>query len=107
MITLGRAGEDNKNFRLSDLESTFQSFVGADYDLQDAVASADEIKSASREKDGQQFYDYVVEGSEAVYMASITVSLGKVYALFVCSPARAFKAAEPTMRKMLDSFTIL
>lgn len=107
VVTLTRAGEDNKNFRLTDLEQTFQSFVGADYDLQDAVASADEIKSAAREANGQQFYDYTVEGSETVYMSSITVSGGKVFALFVCSPAKAFKGAKPTMRTMLDSFTIL
>lgn len=34
VITLGRAGEDNKQFKLSDLDSTFSSFSTADYDLQ-------------------------------------------------------------------------
>jgi hypothetical protein len=34
VITLGRAGEDNKSFRLTDLDSTFAGFAGADYDLQ-------------------------------------------------------------------------
>jgi hypothetical protein len=71
------------------------------------VASADEIKSAAREAYGSQFYDYVVEGSNAVYMASITVNAGKVFALFVCSPAKSFRASQPTMRKMLDSFHTL
>jgi hypothetical protein len=28
------AGEDNKNFKLTDLDSTFASFAGADYNLQ-------------------------------------------------------------------------
>lgn len=104
VVTLARAGEDNKSFRLTDLDQTFQSFVGADYDLQDAVGSAEEIKSASRDEAGQQFYDYVVEGSEAVYMASITVAYGKVFALFVSTPARQYKANEATMRAMIQSF---
>jgi hypothetical protein len=34
VITLGRAGEDNKSFKLTDLDSTFQGFAGADYALQ-------------------------------------------------------------------------
>jgi hypothetical protein len=34
VITLTRAGEDNARFQLTDTESTFASFAGADYDLQ-------------------------------------------------------------------------
>lgn len=34
VITLTRAGEDDKSFRLTDIDSTFASFAGADYDLQ-------------------------------------------------------------------------
>jgi hypothetical protein len=37
VITLTRAGEDDKSFRLTDIDSTFQSFTGADYDLQVGV----------------------------------------------------------------------
>lgn len=37
MITLGREGEDNKSFRLTDLDSTFAGFAGADYYLQVSV----------------------------------------------------------------------
>jgi hypothetical protein len=33
VITFGRAGEDNKSFRLTDIETTVQGFAGADYDL--------------------------------------------------------------------------
>jgi hypothetical protein len=107
VVTLGRAGEDNKSFRLTDTETTFQGFVGADYDLQDAVTTSDEIKSSAREAGGQQFYDYLVQGDTAVYMAAITVANGKVYALFVCNPTKTFKAAEPTMKEMIQSFRIL
>ena len=34
MITFSRAGEDNKSFKVTDIESTFAGFAGADYDLQ-------------------------------------------------------------------------
>lgn len=107
VVTLARAGEDNKSFKLTDLDSTFQSFVGADYDLQDAVGSADEITSSRREVDSQVFYDYLVPGSEAVYRACITVSGGKVFALFVSTPARLFKANQETVDKMIASFRTL
>ena len=34
VIVLGRAGEDNRTFRLVDVESTLAGFAGADYDMQ-------------------------------------------------------------------------
>jgi hypothetical protein len=34
VITFGRAGEDNKNFKLGDVDTTLAGFAGADYDLQ-------------------------------------------------------------------------
>ena len=34
MITFSRAGEDNKSFKVTDIENTFAGFAGADYDLQ-------------------------------------------------------------------------
>ena len=33
VVTFGRAGEDDKNFKLGEIESTLQGFSGADYDL--------------------------------------------------------------------------
>ena len=33
-VTFGRAGEDNKRFKLGDVDTTLQGFAGADYDLQ-------------------------------------------------------------------------
>jgi hypothetical protein len=107
VIALARAGEDNKSFKLTDLDSTFNSFAGADADIQDAVESADEIISGKRDVGGQSFYDYYVPGSESVYRATITVSGGKVFAMFVSSPARKYKENESTIDKMIQSFTIL
>jgi hypothetical protein len=33
VVTFGRAGEDNKSFRLANIETTIAGFAGADYDL--------------------------------------------------------------------------
>ena len=33
VVTFGRAGEDNKSFRLTDIDTTVAGFAGADYDL--------------------------------------------------------------------------
>ncbi|KXZ53484.1 hypothetical protein GPECTOR_7g934 [Gonium pectorale] len=61
VITLARAGEDNKSFRLTDLDSTLSGFAGADYDLQDALSSATKRETSSREVGGYTFYDYDIE----------------------------------------------
>lgn len=107
VIALARAGEDNKSFKLTDLDSTFNSFAGADYDIQDAVSSADDITSSKRVVEGQSFYDYYVPGTDSVYRATITVSGGKVFAMFVSSPARKYKENESTIDTMIGSFRTL
>ena len=98
-MTFGRAGEDNKKFKLGDIEQTLQGgltcpsgnihgavckrclsnlvnnlhqptpcsaadagFAGADYDLQDALTESTDKKTATREVDGQTFYDYELSG---------------------------------------------
>lgn len=33
-VTFGRSGEDNKKFKLGNVEQTLQGFAGADYQLQ-------------------------------------------------------------------------
>jgi hypothetical protein len=33
VVTFGRAGEDNKSFKVTDIDTTIQGFAGADYDL--------------------------------------------------------------------------
>lgn len=107
VIALARAGEDNKSFKLTDTDSTFMSFAGADYDIQDAIASADDIAATKRVVGGQPFYDYTVAGSDSVYRATITVSEGKVFAMFVSSPSKKYKENASTIDKMIESFRTL
>ncbi|KAJ9508829.1 hypothetical protein QJQ45_028145 [Haematococcus lacustris] len=83
VITLGRAGEDGKSFRLTDLDSTFQGFAGADYDLQDAFSGASEITKTQKDVDGYTFFSYDIDSPEVRYLSSIVVRDGKVFC-FVC-----------------------
>eukprot|EP00891_Asterochloris_glomerata_P007426 jgi/Astpho2/7426/Aster-02009 len=107
VVTFGRAGEDKKFSKLGDVEQTLQGFAGADYDLNDALVSATDKKSSSRELDGQIFYDYEVAGEDLHYLASITLDSGKVFALFVKSPARTFATERPKLEKVIETFKIM
>ncbi|EIE24198.1 hypothetical protein COCSUDRAFT_62706 [Coccomyxa subellipsoidea C-169] len=94
LVTFGRAGEDNKKFKLGDVEQTLQGFAGADYDLQDALVESTDKKTKTREVDGQTFYDYELSGPANNYLATVTLKEGKVYAFFVKSPAKAAELEE-------------
>jgi len=107
VITFGRAGEDNKAFKLGDVDRTLEGFAGADYNLQDALTAATSKKAVERadaEKDGGAFYDYEVAGPDFTYLAAVTLNAGKVYALFVACPTRGFKGAEGDLRHIVQSF---
>lgn len=107
VITLGRAGEDNASFRLTDLDSTFAGFAGADYALQDALSDATNIERSERESNGITFYQYDIDSPEYRYLSSIAVKDGKVFALFVRSPARAFGRNEPALRHIVATFELI
>lgn len=44
---------------------------------------------------------------ETRYLASISVNNGKVFALFVKTPARSFRANEEKLRHIIDTFRLL
>ena len=104
VITFGRAGEDNKSFKLTDIESTFAGFAGADYDMQDALGAATEQVLGQREVGGQTYYDVQIDSPEVQYLSTITVNNGKVYAMFVKSPTRSFADDEALLRGIITSF---
>lgn len=107
VITLSRAGEDAANFALNDIDSTFAGFAGADYDLQDALSYSTEKVTNKRDVDGRPFYDVQVSSPDVTYLSSITVSQGKVFAMFVKSPTKNFKTDEDKYRNILASFRLL
>lgn len=107
VITLGRAGEDYATFQLRDVDSTFQGFVGADYELQDAMTDAVNIERGEREEGGRRYFDYRVEAPDVQYDASITTARGRVYALFVRTPLRDLKADPGLPKRITQSFRTL
>jgi len=167
VITLARAGEDNAGFKLTDIESTFAGFAGADYALQDALTDASNIARSESEKNGVQFFQYDIDSpvrggwdwvdgvgwmgligwvglggcatalasgrvsvnfalshtcvpqahhhmpqptnqqQEYRYLSSIAVKGGKVFALFVRSPTRAFGRNESDLRHIIETFELL
>lgn len=104
VITFGRAGEDNKSFRLTDIETTFAGFAGADADMQDAISTATDKKTFDREIDGQKYLDIEIDSPDVQYLSSVTVKEGKVYAMFVKSPTRMFQNDEKMLRNIVGSF---
>lgn len=106
VVTFGRAGEDNKKFKLGDADVTLQGFAGADYDLQDALTTATSKKTYTRDLDDRKWFNYEVLGPELNYLATITLDEGKVFALFVKTPTKAFKGHEDKFRHIIDSFRI-
>ena len=112
VITFGRAGEDNKAFKLGDVDRTLEGFAGADYNLQDALTAATSKKAveraaAEREEGVGAFYDYEVAGPDFTYLAAVTLKSGKVFALFVACPTKGFKGAEAQLRHIVETFKTL
>ncbi|PSC75046.1 random slug 5-like [Micractinium conductrix] len=104
VIVLGRAGEDNRSFRLTNVDSTLSGFAGADYDMLDALNDVVLRVDEQREVDGQLYYDVEFASPDVHYLSSITVNEGKVYAMFVKSPAKMFEADEAALRAIRASY---
>lgn len=107
VITLTRAGEDNASFKLADIDSTLSGFAGADYDLQDALSGSTNKSATTRQLQGATFYDYEIESPDYHYLASVTVSQGKIFALFVRSPAKTFGPNAEKLRHVISTFKLL
>jgi len=108
VIALGRAGEDAKAFKITDVEGTFASFAGADYDIQDALTTADEVTTKTRDgENGDVFFEYDIDSPINHYQASISTKRGKIFALFIKTPGAAYNANKELTDTMLKSFTTL
>ncbi|KAH7620853.1 putative Thylakoid lumenal 19 kDa protein, chloroplastic [Nannochloris sp. 'desiccata'] len=104
VVTFGRAGEDNKSFKVTDIDTTIAGFAGADYDLQDALSSATDTIRGTRELDGETYFDIQVDSPDVQYLCSVTVKMGKVFALFVKCPTKSFKQDEEAFRHVVETF---
>ncbi|KAL6772378.1 hypothetical protein ACKKBG_A29985 [Auxenochlorella protothecoides x Auxenochlorella symbiontica] len=104
VVTFGRAGEDNKSFKLTNIESTLAGFAGADYDLQDALTMLTEKRDSEHEIDGQKYYDVEIVSPDIRYLMTFTVNMGKVYAFLVKSPTKLWARNEESLRHIHQSF---
>jgi len=68
---------------------------------------ADEVERSERDVDGQKFFDYVVSAPDVQYDAAITTARGKVYAIFVRTPAKDLRADPSLPGKIVQSFRTL
>ena len=72
---------------------------------QDALVSATgENVTSEREVGGQLYYDVQIDSPDVQYLSVVTVNQGKVFALFVKSPTKAFKADEAMLRHVAETF---
>ncbi|KAL4531054.1 hypothetical protein Ndes2526B_g04787 [Nannochloris sp. 'desiccata'] len=99
-----KQGEDNKSFKVTDIDTTIAGFAGADYDLQDALSSATDTIRGTRELDGETYFDIQVDSPDVQYLCSVTVKMGKVFALFVKCPTKSFKQDEEAFRHVVETF---
>lgn len=76
---------------------------------QDALSGATSVKVTERtdEASGISFYDYDIDSPDYRYLSSIAVKSGKVFALFVRSPARGFASQEKDLRHIQETFRLL
>ena len=56
---------------------------------------------------GVTFYEYDIDSPDYRYLSSIAVKQGKVFALFVRSPARGFASSEKDLRHIQETFKLL
>lgn len=71
---------------------------------QDALSYSTEKITGEREIGGQPYYDVQIISPDVSYLACVTFNQGKVYALFVKSPSKSFKADEEVLRHVVDTF---
>ena len=85
----------------------FLSFLPLHRHRQDALSSATDKINSEREIDGQRYYSIQIDSPDVQYLATFTVNMGKVFALFVKCPTRSFKASEEALRHVQDTFHTL
>ncbi|KAK1552645.1 hypothetical protein Q3G72_020815 [Acer saccharum] len=77
----------------------------SDVDLQDLIASADNVASEEKKDDkGQLYYVYEINGVGAHSLITVTCANNKLYAHFVNAPAPEWSRDEQMLRHVHESF---
>ncbi|PON81349.1 PsbP family [Trema orientale] len=77
----------------------------SDVDLQDLIASADNVSSEEKKDDkGQLYYVYEIDGVAAHSLISVTCAKNKLYAHFVNAPTPEWNRDKDMLRHVHESF---
>ncbi len=71
---------------------------------QDALSTATNTIRGTREIDGETYFDIQLDSPDVQYLCSVTVKMGKVFALFVKCPTKSFKQDEEAFRHVVETF---
>ncbi|XP_062115332.1 thylakoid lumenal 19 kDa protein, chloroplastic [Humulus lupulus] len=77
----------------------------SDVDLQDLIASADQISSEeTKDEKGQLYYTYEIDGVAAHSLISVTCANNKLYAHFVNAPTTEWNKDKDMLKHVHESF---
>lgn len=91
--------------QLAPKDAVLNNLALSDVDLQDLIASADQVASEERKDDkGQLYYVYEIDGAGSHSLISVTCANNKLYAHFVNAPTPEWNRDEETLRHIHESF---
>ncbi|XP_052171302.1 thylakoid lumenal 19 kDa protein, chloroplastic [Diospyros lotus] len=91
--------------QLAPKDAVLNNLALSDVDLQDLIASADDVRSEEKkDENGQVYYVYEIDGVGAHSLISVTCSNNKLYAHFVNAPAPEWNRDQETLRHLHESF---
>ncbi|XP_073129364.1 thylakoid lumenal 19 kDa protein, chloroplastic [Henckelia pumila] len=91
--------------KLAPKDLVLNNLALSDVDLQDLIATADNVSSEERKDDkGQVYYEYEIDGVGAHSLISVTCANNKLYAHFVKAPTPEWNRDQETLRHIHESF---
>ncbi|DAD49662.1 TPA_asm: hypothetical protein HUJ06_031858 [Nelumbo nucifera] len=90
---------------LAPMDVVLNNLALSDVDLQDLIASAENVRSEERKDDkGQVYYVYEIDGASAHSLISVTCAKNKLYAHFVNAPTPEWNRDQETLKHIHESF---
>lgn len=91
--------------KLAPKDLVLNNLALSDVDLQDLIATAENVSAEERKDDkGQLYYVYEIDGVGAHSLISVTCANNKLYAHFVKAPTPEWSRDQETLRHIHESF---
>ncbi|XP_042474968.1 thylakoid lumenal 19 kDa protein, chloroplastic [Macadamia integrifolia] len=91
--------------QLAPMDVILNNLALSDVELQDAISSANSIRSEERKDDkGQVYYVYEIDGVGSHRLISVTCAMNKLYAHFVNAPTPDWNRDQETLKHIHESF---